>query len=323
MKFLFIGDIHIRGNNPRNRLDDYKEACKTKLRECFKIAVENKVTAILQSGDIFHSPEVSIATLLDFVEVFKECPVPIYCTVGNHDVFGYNLETYGRTSLQLLQLLVQNFNVAAGNARDTVIGDGKSKTDVWVSFQPYTSQVDTNGFGYMSSVGSFEPVIHMVHGMLLDHNLPYEAKYTNLYNVETDADIILSGHDHIGYGVIKRHDGKLFCNPGALMRINASTAEISRPIQVALINTEKMDIQLIPLKCAKPGEEVLDRSQIEENDARQYAMEEFSALIKTDTGTAVLNIPDIVEQIAKQEQLTKNVVDKAIELLGGVKSEKV
>jgi len=319
MKILFTGDWHLRGNNPRNRADDYKEAAKEKLREVFKIAVDNEVTAILQPGDIFHSPEVSIQTLLEFTNVLKECPVPIYTTVGNHDVFGYNLETYGRTSLQLLKLLVPRFSVCAVNVHETILTD-KYGGNVYVSFQPYISKIDVNGFGYMleeSKYGSSMPTIHVVHGMLLDHNLPYEARFTNLYEVETNADIILSGHDHVGYGVIKRKDGKLFCNPGALMRISASEAEMTRPIQVALVDTDKLDIELIPLKCARPGNEVLDRTRIEENVDRQYAMEEFTGLVQSGTGVAGMNIPEIIEKIGKQENIPAEVVSKAIELLKG------
>jgi len=316
MKFLMIGDIHIRGTSPRNRTDNYVEACKAKLRECWEIAKEHNVTAILQPGDVFHSPEVSIGTLLEFVTIFQECPVPIYCTVGNHDVFSYNLETYGRTSLQLLQMLLNGkLNVFAVNVRDTIFGD------VWLAAQPYTSQVDVNGWGYSTQVGfvgNCKANIQMTHGMLLDHNLPYEAKFTNLYEVETNANIILTGHDHTGYGAIKRSDGKLFVNPGALMRLSASTTELERPIQVAIIDTDTLTATLIPLKCAKPGPEVLDRTKIEENNARQYAMEEFSALIQTGDGQKVLlNIPDIIERIGKQEKLPANVIKKAIELLGG------
>lgn len=52
VKFLFVGDLHLRGTNPRNRIDDYKEAAKQKLKEVFKIAVDNAVDAILQRGYI-------------------------------------------------------------------------------------------------------------------------------------------------------------------------------------------------------------------------------------------------------------------------------
>lgn len=92
VKFLFVGDLHLRGTNPRNRIDDYKEAAKQKLKEVFKIAVDNAVDAILQPGDIFDRPEVGIAVLLEFAEVLKESPVSIYCTLGNHDIYAVNGE---------------------------------------------------------------------------------------------------------------------------------------------------------------------------------------------------------------------------------------
>lgn len=111
VKFLFVGDLHLRGTNPRNRIDDYKEAAKQKLKEVFKIAVDNAVDAILQPGDIFDRPEVGIAVLLEFAEVLKESPVNIYCTLGNHDIYGYNVDSYYRTSLRLLEMLVPQLTV--------------------------------------------------------------------------------------------------------------------------------------------------------------------------------------------------------------------
>ena len=54
------------------------------------------------------------------------------------------------------------------------------------------------------------------------------------------------------------------------------------------------------LQSAKPGEEVLDRSRIEAEKKRAYAMEEFASLIQTETGEDVLvDINTIVESIAK------------------------
>lgn len=311
MKLLFIGDIHIRGNNPRNRTDDYKEACKRKLMECWQIAKAENVNAVVCPGDIFHSPEVSISTLLEFAKVFKECPVEFYTAVGNHDVYGYNVNTLGRTSLQLLDLLVPQFHVCTETIpwQDDMFSP--VRTDI--SFVPYSSDVDVNGKGYQVKAG-----VAVVHGMLLDHDLPYEGKFTNLYTLDTEADIVLSGHDHIGYGVIKRKDGKLFVNPGALMRLTAAKAEIERNVQVAVVDTAARDAKLVPLKTAKPGEEVLDRSRIEEHAELQYAMEEFTALIKENGKVVRLNIPDILEAISKQDKIPADVVSKALKLIGEV-----
>ena len=106
MKFLYFGDAHIRGTNPRNRKDNYKEALIAKFREIFALAKYKGVTAIIQPGDTFDRPEVTTSVLLEFAKVLKESPVPIYTTAGNHDIYGYNLATYERTSLRVLELIV-------------------------------------------------------------------------------------------------------------------------------------------------------------------------------------------------------------------------
>lgn len=126
----------------------------------------------------------------------------------------------------------------------------------------------------------------------------------------------MTGHDHTGYGVYQRSDGVVFVNPGSLTRLSASTAEIERIVQVALIDVSAggIEVKLVPLKSAKPGGEILDRSGIEAEQQRQYAMEEFAALIRTSAGEKVLlNIDDIVATIARQEAFAPEVVAKTIE----------
>lgn len=310
MNFLFTGDWHLRGTNPRNRIDDYKEAAKTKLREVFQLAQEHDVKAILCPGDIWDRPEVSIGVLLEFMAVIAESPVPIYTTAGNHDIYGYNLDTYERTSLRLLELLVPKLRVINSPGSPLIFDD------VAVTFTPYSGQMDRDGYGYSPAHRHSDTKyhIHVAHGMLLDHVPPFD-RFTLIKDVQTTADMILTGHDHQGFGVYRRADGIIFVNPGSLTRISASAGEMERRIQVALIRIDdEIDLQLIPLQSAKPGHEVLDRSKIEAEQKRQYAMEEFAALIQSGTGEKVLlNINDIVETIAAQEQLEPGVVKKTLE----------
>lgn len=63
-KFLFVGDLHLRGNNPRNRIDDYQEAADMKLREILRGAEDLNADAILIPGDVWDRPEVAIGVLL-------------------------------------------------------------------------------------------------------------------------------------------------------------------------------------------------------------------------------------------------------------------
>lgn len=303
MKLLFIGDLHLRGTNPRNRIDNYWEAVSAKLREVFALAERHQVRAILCPGDVFDRPEVATGVLLEAMELFRHCPVNFYTCPGNHDIYGYNLETYMRTSLRLLSELVPRLRIMLGPARYRY-------DDVAVTFMPYSGRMDHDGYGYSPALRLPDTRlhIHVAHGMLLDHTPPFD-RFTLIQDVQTEADIVLSGHDHTGFGVYHRADGKIFCNPGSLTRMSASINEIERTVQVALLDTDTRNIDLIPLQSAKPGSEVLDRSKIEADQKRQYAMEEFAALIQTGSGERVLlNIGDIVATIATQEQLPAEVV---------------
>ena len=324
MKIVYLGDVHIRGKNPRNRTDDYKEALKAKLREIFKIAEFNRAGAILCAGDIFDRPEVTNSVLLEFAEVFMENKIPFYTTAGNHDVYSYNLDTYWRTSLRVLEWLVPNFTVINDPKENLMLKDGEQ--EVAVSFQPYTHDIDRDGYGYSPgnpAKGVYK--IHVAHGMLLDHDPKVFDRYTYVGTVETEADLVLSGHDHLGFGVYERADGKVFMNCGAICRLSASEAEVARTVQVALITIEDgklVPIELIDLRSAQPGKDILDRSQIEANAKRQYAMEEFAALIQSDDGsTTAVDLESIVKEIAKKEGYAPDVVQLALDKIQEKKEE--
>ena len=324
MKLLFTGDWHLRGNNPRNRIDDYPTAAVEKLQEVFRIAENNDADFILMPGDVWDRPEVSIAVLLSYADVLKASPVPLYATVGNHDIYGYNTASYSRSSLKLLEMLVPQLNVItdSGVATNLSKAAGKSgKYPVYLTATPYSRLMDIDGYGYSPDVelGNDVVKVHVAHGMLLDHKPPFD-RYSDLYKVPTTADIVLTGHDHLGYGVYNRADGVTFCNPGSLLRISASVREIERTVQVALISintvTAARTVDLIPLQCAKSGDEVLDRSTIEEAKERQYAMDAFSTLIQGHTGGRVLmDVNQIIETIAAEEHVDADVVQAALAVI--------
>lgn len=324
MKFIYLGDIHIRGKNPRNRTDDYKESLKAKLREIFKLAEYNKATAIICAGDIFDRPEVTNSVLLEFAEVFKENKIPFYTTAGNHDVYSYNLDTYWRTSLHILELIVPNFTVINDSKQNLLLNEATG--GVAISFQPYTHEIDRDGFGYSPgdpAKGYFK--IHVAHGMLLDHDPKVFDRYTYVGTVQTEADLVLSGHDHLGFGIYERSDGKVFMNCGAICRLSASEAEVNRKVQVAVITVENgklQPIELVDLRSARPGNEILDRSQIEAETKRQYAMDEFAALIQTDDGsTTAVDLEAIIQNIAEKEGYAPEVVQMALDKIQEKKEE--
>ena len=319
MKLIYTGDWHLRGTNPRNRIGSYVDAAKAKIREVFAIAAEVDAVAILVPGDIFDAPQVADSVKSMYADLLQESPVPIYTTPGNHDLSGYNIDTYDNGSLKILSRMVPLLDVETDCSTCKVIKDEDSGVIALVTFTPYSGKVDRDGYGYSPDTLFYKESdylrIHVAHGMALDHIPPFD-RFTLLQDIKTDADLVLTGHDHTGYGVYKRADGKVFCNPGALLRSAASMSELERPIQIAVIDIrakDDFDITLVPLKSAKVGSEVLDRSGIEADKKRSYAMESFAALIKTNTGAKVLlDIPTIIETIAAQEGVDPEVIAVAL-----------
>jgi exonuclease SbcD len=105
----------------------------------------------------------------------------------------------------------------------------------------------------------------------------------------------------------------------------ASVGEMERPIQSLLVKIgtdKKLTLEKLVIAAAKTGPEVLDRTKIEAEQKRAYAMEAFSALIQSKTGEAVLlDIDAIVEQIADQEELKPEVVRLALQKINDAKAK--
>lgn len=310
---LYVVDPHARATNPRNRKDDYKDTFFLKIREIFQIAWENECKAIICSGDLLDLFSVSDNFKNELVDLLDESPVEIWTTPGNHELNGYNLSTYESSSLKVIERMSKKL---------CVVFPGKpvffTDPDVQISFTPYSGKMDIDGYGYdleTEEERSFPGIkVQVSHGMAIDHVPPFD-RYSLLDDIKTSADLVLTGHDHTGYGRYVRYDNKTFCNPGSITRIKASTTEIERPICVSLIycNDSGFSIEFVPLQTAKPGEEVLDRSIIEMEQKRDYAMEQFTTLIQAGSQKIALNVNQAIEEIAKKESYAPTVVKKVLE----------
>jgi len=325
IKLLYAVDPHVRGTNPRNRIDDYKAACFAKLREIFAKAAQYEAKGIIFSGDFLDAPEVSNQVLLEIADLLFESPCLMFDTIGNHNIYGYNLDTFKRSSLRVLSRLCPKY-VIQYDPTVALPFDDKAGTTALLSFTPYSNRMDVNGYGYSPEYdpgevfkgGGFENAvkIHVAHGFLLDHTPPFQG-FTLIKEAVTTANIVLTGHDHIGYGVYKRADGVTFCNPGGITRLAASVDEMERPIRIALITIDngKTTIDLLPLETAKPGSEVLDRTAIEAAKQRIESMEQFTTLLKSVERYYHRSPLEILADVAKEDKIPDFIVSEAVSLI--------
>lgn len=323
LKFIVLGDLHLRTTNPENRIDNILEAIKSKLEFVFNYAKEHNVTAILCPGDTFDAGQVSNSTLIAAADIILKCPVPIITAVGNHDMFNYNINTYKRTSLYVLGRLTNRFYVRTADDFPFDFEDSQHNK-ARITCQELCNELDRgDGFGYSIPEKHYDEKvvnIRIIHSMLLNHKPPFE-QYTLVKDVKTNADVLISGHDHTGYGVIKQNN-TTFINPGSLLRLSASKNELNRKIQMCVIEIKykQVNTELIEIPH-KPGIEVLDRTKIEESNERQYAMDAFSALLKKNDVDCRVDIMTILNEIAsainEEKRIVKMAEDKILKYLHG------
>lgn len=322
IRLLYFTDPHIRGSNPRARIDDFPTAMKSKLREVWKLATDYQCRAVICGGDLFDRPDPAYIVAGEFAAVLAECPVPLYTIPGNHEIYGYNLDTVPRTALGLL---TQIEVVQLLNRTEPVILEDDDDFAVYITGQGYHGDIDRSQADYQTGLeidwmGAYK--VHVVHGMLVEKPLPYDVPHTVIKDLKSDADVILAGHEHVGFGY--RATGCTLCvNPGALGRVRADMAELYRPVQVALL--EFMDdgvrAKMLPLSCARPGTEVLSREYLTQQAEREERTAHFLSLLASEGEAKFLDIREIVDDISRRENLPEPVVSDALTRLSRAREE--
>lgn len=313
MKILFFTDTHIRGTTPKNRKDDLVDTLGKKFNEIVEISNSNNVDFVLHGGDLFDRPDVSISIVSKFVTILNKFKAPIYIISGNHDVYGHNPQTIHRTMLGLFNAMGIIHLIDEGE----VVFLRKDDINVQLTGQPYIYSIDEkiNISKYrverIDEKANFS--IHMVHGMLLDRPFIKGIPYTLVDDIrDTKADITLAGHYHSGFGIIKSDD-KYFVNPGSIIRITNSLKEIERIPQVVMITLkDDIKIELIPLKSALPGEEVLDRQEIENFIFKNERLTQFKQSVDSTANFEKLDINEILLNISLAEEVSDKVKQEAL-----------
>lgn len=295
-KFLVVGDIHVKGANPRNRKDNYLETCLTKVQEVVDIANMYDIP-VIQTGDIFDSPVVSYGVLGALAEIIKTTKQPWYCVAGNHDLIAHNISTLPRTGYGVLCStgIIQNIT-------DTI---------PFLRGVPFNYTVDKDYSEYKVEFPETKNLKLLVcHTMILP-DTPIFERYSLIDNIVTDADIIISGHYHLPF--TKSYNGKTFINPGALTRLSATEEEIKRMPKVVLLDCVTGKFDYITLKTAKTGVDVLDREAITENKAREEAMENFLASLSYNSESRFMNLQEIIERVGDDPEIVNKALSKLSE----------
>jgi len=350
LTFICTKDIHYAGQNPKARLDNYQEALTAKIREIFDIAREYAADGILIAGDLFDSFYTSLPVIAEYAALLKESPCPIYTIAGQHDEESHNPGSLRRSPYGLLvrlgivhdaatspiTLYFNNYNYDTENVVKTEIAWGAV-----ISGRHYDWEADKKPDYYCRALkvryndqkGILEECtnlfthIHLAHGTLVDHYPPFD-RYTHIDNLQTNADVLVVGDYHPGIGIIKRinedtSQQTLVVDPGALARQKASTSDMTRQVQVAIltVTAEGCSAELLPLRCAKPGDEVLTREHLEEEEAREDRKEAFLGLLREGAARKFAETREIMDAVAAQGNVPGEVIEEALDWVAKAREE--
>jgi DNA repair exonuclease SbcCD nuclease subunit len=315
LKFLYSTDFHVRASSPAARLDDFHITILKKIEYWLRKGEELEVDGYLNGGDWLDRPDVPYSTLRKLLKILKTAKKPIYSVGGNHEEYGMNPETFERTAFGILEGSGV-INMLSPTERTTV---SDKNCDTVVSLSGCHAYFDLDkGERVLDYTDVPQPVtpdatkIHIVHGFLSKEKRLEDIPHTLIEDVlDTNADIVLTGHDHQGFGVIKKN-GRIFCNPGALARVSAAVGDVNLEVKFALITIDgnKMDIELIPLPIdiARPANEVLDRTKLVQEKKHKEQLGNFVQKMSKAEVITSFNVYNVLNALAKEENLEDNIV---------------
>lgn len=322
MKLIYFTDTHIKGITPKNRTDNFYETLKDKFNEIKTICDETGAHYILHGGDWFDRPDVSPAIVKEFAAIVQSYGRPVYTIAGNHDIFGHNPDTIGRTMLGLLE----GVGVLKLINHSEEIMLEKEGIRVQLTGKPYRYDIDDKDnyrdYYIVKKRDDARYAINMVHGMFLSKPFFEGIRHTLIDQVlDTQADITLAGHYHSGFGIIKRN-GKYFANPGSFVRVTNTLSEISRRPKVIIIElTDEIKLWERELTSAKPGEEVLDRQQLEYYKDRSMKIHQFYQNLVNTGNYERIDLDKIIEEIAADEEVGREVKEETVKRIALAREE--
>jgi exonuclease SbcD len=250
-KFIFFTDSHVAGGNPRHRIDDFPRAIIAKINETYRIAKEMGCDFVLFGGDMWNFHRVfSFEVISELMDAMCESGVTTYAVIGEHDIYGHNLDTYASSTMAFVAKRCPSLVVLW---EPVEIGDialyGKHEPDKMEDVVKIKTNPDKVN-------------VLVCHELITNTVNPYGTISTDIF-VDSGFDLVVSGDLHDGYPT--HRVGKTWlCNPGSLAR--RSISEANRWPQIAIISVEKGKdpiIEMRRIKCAKSGDEVFDKSIIE------------------------------------------------------------
>jgi len=323
----FFTDLHLRGQTPSSRKDDYPQAILNKLGFCLRHASKNDFA--LFGGDFCHSYKLTSDAIKEkAIALFDEfLNVPMFYTWGQHDLFGKEYETRSdSTKAFIFRQALRKQNKALTEIptdKDLIIDCG-----IKIGLISCPSGVDCMKWAKRISRRRNTEIdirIALVHHLLTSEVDNHFLLDVNEFETGTKDnrgfDVVLCGDLHTGFSPYKNDAETLFLNPGSLARTAKTVNDMARPIRgVDIIidtKTKKIEYDFWPIECAGTAEEIYKKDSpvvedfefLEDSNLKeeQLGFEEVINALES-IGASKIDIWDMLEMKAKEAGLNEEVL---------------
>ena len=299
MKILLLSDLHLVVDNPVARLDDLTEIQWDKLDWIYEYAKKNGIELVLQAGDLTHTKRSwsLLNRLTDFFSFYDD--IPTWIVKGQHDSYFHDLDNNKTTtgillSARLLTLLDKN---------------GWSSKGVTVYGASYGEEVpfDLRASDYN---------ILVIHAPIAEKGIPGVNYIDALQFLKEhdEYDLILCGDIHEKFLI--KHKGRVICNTGPMLRIEATKYMLNHRPCFFVFDTDKKNMIEEVLIPTAPGKLVLSRDHIEKQKQRQDEFNDFIERVKDASGVSSVDFLENLNLIMKKNKTpsaVKRIVEKYME----------
>jgi len=293
-KFINIGDPHIRLTAPRSRNDNIKEVFEDKFNQINELAKRENVDYILCNGDLFDRANCNVETLSFVEKLIKLLEFDVILSVGNHSLIGNTMNNFEKSMIYLLDRLCDNLIILREN-------NSLELDDCILHFNHYG-----NDNFIIDDLNESKPNIIVSHSMIVKEKEFFTC--ISAEDIETNADLILNGHNHSYFQV-----GKVL-NIGALVRLTTSKGDMDREVRVAILSVADKNIDIKEVKLnISDYKEVFDVKQVmKKKDILSEAM--LGKL--NDSIKQISSVKDILSIVMKDEVYDKEDLSLLQDYLG-------
>lgn len=249
---VFIGDPHYAGRSIGARMDDYAASVSEKMMEALTIAKDYPADYVCILGDLFHQPDPPGIVRNEALRVLmtgndgERWPFEILAVVGNHDISGQTTRTLERTAVETL-----NRSGVIDIFQESV------KNDLFAIH--YEHDIEAKSF-------QSDRAIWAIHAYVLPSSFMGPHILVDDFVVGPRTRVVMCGHWHSGYPVVKRSDGVLFANPGSLGRPRVDDADHDVKVAVVEYDDDGADVRYVPLESAKPAHKIFPSAALRRSD---------------------------------------------------------